>query len=102
MSESAGDDQSRRPNAFRDDQPSASLTDLPFGSPLPQQTPVAMSQQSDPGNDIDERLSKDAYVAGLRRSIEQMTNGDVQPVREGLEELRRELDIDAEDNPVDG
>lgn len=30
-----------------------------------------------------------------------MRNGDVQPVREGLEELRRELDADVEDNLVD-
>lgn len=102
MSKSAGDDQSRRPNAFRDDHTAASLADWSVVSPPPQQAPVARQRQQDPGNEIDARLSKDAYVSSLRRSIEQMTNGDVQPVREGLEELRRELDIDAEDNPVDG
>ena len=48
-----------------------------------------------------EMESEQAYVATLRRSINQMQNGDVQPVREGLEELRRELDTDAKDNSVD-
>lgn len=47
------------------------------------------------------RSSERAYIASLRRSILQMRNGDVQPVREGLEELRRELDADVEDNLVD-
>lgn len=50
----------------------------------------------DPG-----KKSEQAYVASLRRSINQMKNGDVQPVREGLEELRRELDTDVKDNSVD-
>ena len=45
--------------------------------------------------------SEQAYVASLRRSINQMKNGDVQPVREGLDELRRELGTDAKDNPLD-
>ncbi len=49
----------------------------------------------------DDRNSERAYIASLRRSITQMRNGDVQPVREGLEELRRELDADVEGNPVD-
>ena len=48
-----------------------------------------------------EMTSEQAYVASLRRSISQMKYGDVQPVRKGLEELRRELDTDAKDNSVD-
>jgi len=48
-----------------------------------------------------EMESEQAYVARLRRSINQMKNGDVQPVREGLEALRRELETDAKDNSVD-
>ena len=45
--------------------------------------------------------SDQEYIATLRRSIKQLKDGDVQPVREGLEELRRELEADGEVNPVD-
>lgn len=45
--------------------------------------------------------SEQAYIDSLRRSINQMKIGDVQPVREGLEELRRELDTNVKDNSVD-
>ena len=41
------------------------------------------------------------YIATLRRSIKQMKDGDVQPVREGLAELRRELEADGKVDPVD-
>lgn len=56
----------------------------------------AEQRGTDPG-----KQSEQAYIASLRRSINQMKNGEVQPVREGLEELRRELDTDAKDNSVD-
>ena len=61
--------------------------------------PIAQREEQRQYND--EIESEQAYVASLRRSINQMKNGDVQPVREGLEELRRELDTDAKDNSVD-
>ncbi|MCE2473586.1 MAG: hypothetical protein J4G18_17145 [Anaerolineae bacterium] len=45
--------------------------------------------------------SEQQYIASLRRSIQQMKDGDVQPVREGLAELRRELAEDDEDDLMD-
>ena len=45
--------------------------------------------------------SEKQYIASLRRSFQQMKDGDVQPVREGLAELRRELAEDDEDNLMD-
>ena len=47
------------------------------------------------------KKSDQEYIATLRRSIRQMKDGDVQPVREGLEELRREIEADGEIDPVD-
>lgn len=101
MSEPAKRDRDPRPRSLQDDHTSASLVDLSVGNPLPRSTPVAISQQSEPGIDDEGKQSKQAYIASLRRSIQQMTNGDVQPVREGLEELRRELDAGVEDNSLD-
>ena len=46
------------------------------------------------------KLDKE-YIASLRRSIKQMKDGDVQPVRAGLDELRRELDADGQVNSLD-
>lgn len=60
-------------------------------------TPERLEQRKKEGDEKSDR----AYIDSLRRSINQMKNGDVQPVREGLAELRGELDINAEDNPVD-
>ena len=64
-------------------------------------TTVPTAQRADKHGIDPGKQSEQAYVASLRRSISQMKNGDVQPVREGLEELRRELDTDAKDNSVD-
>lgn len=47
------------------------------------------------------KKSDQEYISCLRRSIRQMKDGDVQPVREGLAELRRELDENDEVNSVD-
>ncbi len=49
----------------------------------------------------DEVISEAAYLARLGRSIQQMRTGDVQPVREGLDELRRELAADEAENCLD-
>ena len=63
--------------------------------------PVPAQQRSEQRKHEPGKTSEQAYIARLRRSIKQMKNGEVQPVREGLEELRREIDADAEDNSVD-
>ncbi|MCY3780525.1 MAG: hypothetical protein OXG78_09480 [Chloroflexi bacterium] len=101
MSESAKKRPNLRPKTLRDDQTSVSQADIPVGNPPPHPTPVAIPQQSKLSQDNDGQQSEHAYIASLRRSIKQMTNGDVQPVREGLEELRRGLEADAEDNSLD-
>ncbi len=63
--------------------------------------PVPAQQRSEQRKHEAGKSSEQAYIARLRRSIKQMKNGEVQPVREGLEELRHEIDADAEDNSVD-
>ncbi len=47
------------------------------------------------------KKSDQECITTLRRSIKQMKDGDVQLVREGLAELRRELDENDEVNSVD-
>lgn len=72
-----------------------------LGKSSPDSQPFSASKQAARQENTADKNHERAYIASLRRSITQMRNGDVQPVREGLEELRRELDADVEDNPVD-
>lgn len=68
-------------------------------APLPSRAPAP--QQSKPGKPGGCDTSEQRYIASLRRSIKQMKDGDVQPVREGLAELRRELDADDDVDSMD-
>lgn len=62
---------------------------------------IAGSDGSPSANSSEEVMSEAAYLARLGRSIRQMKTGEVQPVREGLVELRRELAADETDNNLD-
>lgn len=101
MSELAEEDQYWRSKGVQEDQASAREVDSPGAHSPPSPRHFAIPHQSELGDDKTERQSKQAYTAGLRRSIQQMANGDVQPVREGLEELRRELAADAQEHSLD-
>ena len=80
-----------------------SSTYMDFGREQVESQPsTALALKQSGTSKTDEVNSADQdYIDSLCRSIQQMKDGDVQPVREGLAELRRELEEDDEINPMD-
>ena len=101
MSAAKKPDRPKTLQAQRKLQNSPSILDYgrPKSTPLP--FPAQAKQQSKAAEPDKGDASEQRYIASLRRSIKQMRDGDVQPVREGLAELRRELDADDEVDCMD-
>ncbi len=101
MSELSELGQSLLSKSVGEDQASTPQVDLPVAYSAARQKTLSIPQECEQLIDMGGRQSRQDYIASLGRSFQQMKDGDVQPVREGLEELRRELVADAEDNSVD-
>lgn len=98
MSAQLNEDQSA---TARDKQTTSSVTACP--REISEARPSSMVKpRSRRETELDKRTrSEQEYISTLRRSIKQMKDGDVQPVREGLAELRRELEANDEVNSLD-
>ncbi|MDE2638713.1 MAG: hypothetical protein OXI30_20285 [Chloroflexota bacterium] len=85
----------------RDKQKASSVTAYPRET-LEDRPSSMVKPRSRRETKLDKRTrSEQEYISALRRSIKQMKDGDVQPVREGLAELRRELEANDEVNSLD-
>ncbi len=101
MSASTNDIRRGTRAAKRESRISSPSTDFARGHAKPRPLPTDVTCLTGKKNHDNIKKSDQEYIATLRRSIKQMKDGDLQPVREGLAELRRELDENDEVNSVD-